>query len=423
MSSAIQAPRRRDYIHLRHPEPFYRRAHKRWECQLYQYGTNLFRFICSNQVTWSSLACLQRDITKLANNATSWNGKRAIQNLKEAVNRVCKNYNRPSEDDPSMVRFPEVSLAYVALLVLMFSMGNLPFARATFPETSTCRGVVSAPLFNGVGNQLFQAASAIAAAKDMEVEAVFPPSRPHVSSNLILRNLQRFEGRAPNLPIVKEAPVCPSAHSPRSMMLLGLFQSPQYFHHQREELLKIFGISLGLRDELEQKYGSFLGPNTVAVHVRRGDYLTYRVHGKLVLYNVAESPYYEKALQGFNKNRYSFLVFSDEIEFAQRMGLFKNLKEVDLQKVHFVTGQEDYKDFYLMMLCSHFVIPNSTFSWWAAYLSQALNKTVTIPMKWWHPEFAPFVNWQKRLRLGNPEIALPEWTQIDWEDSPPNGRS
>jgi hypothetical protein len=39
-------------------------------------------------------------------------------------------------------------------------------------------------------------------------------------------------------------------------------------------------------------------------------------------------------------------------------------------------------EFMLMTLCDDFIIPNSTFSWWAAWLSKAENKTVICPSKW-----------------------------------------
>ena len=39
----------------------------------------------------------------------------------------------------------------------------------------------------------------------------------------------------------------------------------------------------------------------------------------------------------------------------------------------------------LMSQCHHFIIANSTFHWWGAYLSAYNNKIVIYPMKWLGP--------------------------------------
>jgi hypothetical protein len=35
-----------------------------------------------------------------------------------------------------------------------------------------------------------------------------------------------------------------------------------------------------------------------------------------------------------------------------------------------------------MSACRHFIIPNSSFAWWAAYLSRSENKIITVPSRW-----------------------------------------
>mgnify|MGYP000139365863 CR=1 FL=1 len=51
--------------------------------------------------------------------------------------------------------------------------------------------------------------------------------------------------------------------------------------------------------------------------------------------------------------------------------------------VHYVDlNNPDYVEMYLMSKCKHFIISNSTFSWWAQYLSTNESKIVIAPSRW-----------------------------------------
>jgi hypothetical protein len=70
------------------------------------------------------------------------------------------------------------------------------------------------------------------------------------------------------------------------------------------------------------------------------------------------------------------LVFSDDIKWCQA--------ELDLRgDVGFVDPAiPDLDQFVLLSRCRHFLISNSTFSWWAAYLNQG-DDTITIAPRYW----------------------------------------
>jgi GR25 family glycosyltransferase involved in LPS biosynthesis len=70
--------------------------------------------------------------------------------------------------------------------------------------------------------------------------------------------------------------------------------------------------------------------------------------------------------------------------------------------------EKDYDEFLMMQSCRHFIISNSTFSWWAAYLSKSTDKIVIAPSKWFGPKGPK--NWQ--------DIYLPDWIVIsDYKNS------
>jgi hypothetical protein len=54
-----------------------------------------------------------------------------------------------------------------------------------------------------------------------------------------------------------------------------------------------------------------------------------------------------------------------------------------------------------MTLCRHFVIANSSFSWWAAWLSDASNKLVMRPRRWFQDH-----------RYHNADVCPPDWIPV-----------
>jgi len=111
--------------------------------------------------------------------------------------------------------------------------------------------------------------------------------------------------------------------------------------------------------------------NSIALHVRRGDYLVQT-------WGILPNTYYFEAFTEMNKiqNR-QYFIFSDDIEWCKKS--FK--PEYFLNAPIFVT-LDDFLSFELMRLCKHQIIASSTFSWWAAILNDNVNKTVIAPSKW-----------------------------------------
>ena len=72
-----------------------------------------------------------------------------------------------------------------------------------------------------------------------------------------------------------------------------------------------------------------------------------------------------------------FYIFSDNISRAK-----ENLHNIfDNDEVCYVNNDKPMTDLALMSLCKHFIIANSTFSWWGAWLGEYKNKQVLTPSK------------------------------------------
>jgi hypothetical protein len=149
--------------------------------------------------------------------------------------------------------------------------------------------------------------------------------------------------------------------------ILGFWQSELYFNTFRNVLLS--EMKPRVIPTLPQV---FKFPNTVAVHVRRSDYLTD------LRYGFIGEDYYWNAIHHMKLKVVNpiFVFFSDDMEwcrstFKQNSMFFSD--EFDLN--------EDYIQLYLMSKCKHQIIANSSFSWWSAWLNEYPNKLVIRPIK------------------------------------------
>lgn len=155
------------------------------------------------------------------------------------------------------------------------------------------------------------------------------------------------------------------------------WQGEEYFRGVEDTLRK----ELTLRREFDNIPESILrsidGVNSVAVHIRRGDYTAYQ---PLVLLPL---DYYRKAVEKIIHlcENPRFFIFSDDINWAKQ-----NLEQLCPQAEFVGAYTKDYQDLILMSRCKHNIIANSTFSWWGAWLNSNPDKIVVAPGKWFADE-------------------------------------
>ena len=83
--------------------------------------------------------------------------------------------------------------------------------------------------------------------------------------------------------------------------------------------------------------------------------------------------YYEEALNQFDSDR-QVIIFSDDTDWCKAQPLFEGDRFLVCE------GGGPYTDLYMMSTCDDFIIANSTFSWWGAWLSDS--EQVIAPSGW-----------------------------------------
>lgn len=152
----------------------------------------------------------------------------------------------------------------------------------------------------------------------------------------------------------------------KNTFLQGYWQSPLYFKDFENEIKSDLKINLIISNHNISILNEIRKVESVSIHVRRIDYP-----------NPLKLEYYINAINLISKKleNPAFYIFSDDIDWCK--------ENFDYLKVKYFVennSQNEIEDFYLMTICNHFIIANSSFSWWGAWLSDHKNKIVIAPL-------------------------------------------
>lgn len=133
--------------------------------------------------------------------------------------------------------------------------------------------------------------------------------------------------------------------------------------------------------------------NSVAIHIRRGDYTNINV--QQIYGGVCTLEYYQKAIEIIKNKveRPSFYFFSDDSQYVKDTFHLDNMFVVDNN-----VGEKSFFDLYLMSSCKYMIIANSTFSCWAAYLNNHV-LDVICPHKWFANGILPDIYKENWIRI------------------------
>ncbi len=176
--------------------------------------------------------------------------------------------------------------------------------------------------------------------------------------------------------------------------LYGYYQTEKYFLDVRDLILSQFTFKSHIRQSaefyMENIRSSYKDSQIVSIHVRRGDYVMFPDH-----HPTCSKEYYNSAISKFEDGTEKvFLVFSDDIEWCRQEFAGHQFVVCDIM--------DPYVELYLMSLCDHHIIANSSFSWWGAWLNIKEDKIVVAPSRWFG----------SAMNKNTEDVYSPNWIKI-----------
>ena len=177
----------------------------------------------------------------------------------------------------------------------------------------------------------------------------------------------------------------------KNIYLDGYYQSDKYFTEVRYDILRQFTPMYEFDEEFNSILSKIRKTNSIAVHVRRGDFVLTQGNSNPNRY-VLDKEYYVDAMRKIESlvDDPVYYWFSDDMDWVKdSFGDNKNFRYISLSTRH-----PDIDEMMLMKECKHIVTANSTFSWWAAWMND--KRVVICPKR----------------RYGNIEMIPDSWIKV-----------
>lgn len=165
-----------------------------------------------------------------------------------------------------------------------------------------------------------------------------------------------------------------------SAYLEGYWQCAQYFIDIEKIIRREFTLKDTLDSANEDMAQNIKNSESISVHVRRGDYVSNP--GTKKKFGTCSLDYYRRAIEKIADlaSHPHFFVFSDDVAWGKENLII----EYPTTYVDINGHEKDYADLWLMSLCEHHIIANSSFSWWGAWLCSNKYKVIIAPKKWFN---------------------------------------
>lgn len=164
--------------------------------------------------------------------------------------------------------------------------------------------------------------------------------------------------------------------------ITGYFESSKYFNQIKDVIREQYTPIYSKNEVNTNLYTLINSTESVCITIRRGDFLSSEYRDQFM---VCTEDYFYKAIE-IIKSKVSnpaWFIFSDDIEWVKNNMKFPS-------PTYYESGNDEiWEKLRLMSSCKHFIISNSTFSWWAQYLSKNDKKVVVAPSVWrWNDPYS-----------------------------------
>jgi hypothetical protein len=159
----------------------------------------------------------------------------------------------------------------------------------------------------------------------------------------------------------------------------GYWQSEKYFTAIKPSIRNEFTFRDSLDERGQEMADRIAAVSAVCLNVRRGDFVSIPVANQY--HGVCEVGYFARATEiiGEKVTDPHFFIFSDDINWC-RTNLHLDYSSTLVG--HEYAGRNFGQYMQLMIRCQHYIIPNSTFGWWSAWLNPEPSKIVIVPQLW-----------------------------------------
>ena len=318
-------------------------------------------FFTNNITRFNRVAKFASIVRKIVNNSSAFESSKSINTATSPVKSTSMTL---------IVRTMNQLYTSTGKLVVFTTHFNQKKIGTKIPKYDI---ILNFKVLTGLGNRMFQYASALGIALSNNRNLKLYPVIPKMQANLNISSswISNFSSsKYPKLSYEKCCLYYPESENleNKHVSLYGHLVSWKYFHQYKDIILNEFRFSPTIlvksKNFLSKIRSSNWNVTVIGVHVRRGDFITKAHRG----FTVADKNYIERAVNYYQKKfTCVFVIATNGRDWTEQV--FSSLPNT---KYIFTGVTSPYTDMSIISSCDHVITTTGTFSWWIGYLSKGI---------------------------------------------------